>query len=130
MEQPSSSEKKCESIFYNLLECHRRNGDQNILATSYLREFSETERCDTYHDFSSLREDIKKRLGPETSERIDKCEETEKDFSVATQVCLHYHRWHEKHLLGCIDLLAVDTVPDIRSSRKNFCCFWDLYGRI
>jgi hypothetical protein len=94
--------KKCESIFFNILECHRRNGDQNILATSYLREFSETARCDEYHDFSSLREDIIKRLGPETLDRIEKYEETEKDLSVATQVCLHYHRWHEKHLLGAL----------------------------
>jgi hypothetical protein len=104
---------RCESIYYNLLECHRRSGDQNVLATAYLREFWETRRCDSFHDFAPLRNDIENRLGSGVLQRIITCDETDKDLLLATQSCFHYHRWHEKHLVSALtwsDWLKYQTI--------------------
>ncbi len=64
IEKKKEERGQCESIYYNLLECHRRSGDQNVLATSYIREFWETQRCYNFH-FAPLRNDIENRLGGE-----------------------------------------------------------------
>jgi hypothetical protein len=95
-------QKKCESIYYNLLECHRKRGDQQILATFYIREFWETQKCDQVHDFSPLRNDLEKYLGKERLTRILGRREAEDDLVDAAQACFHYHRWHEKNLVAAL----------------------------
>lgn len=122
---------RCESIYCNLLECCGRSGDQNHLATSYLREFWETRRCDSFHDFAPLRNDIESRLGSEALKRIINCDETNKDLLLATQVCLHYHRSHEKHLVGALtwsDWMKYQTVDRGERTLAGFGIFGAGYG--
>jgi hypothetical protein len=94
--------KKCESIYYNLLECHRKKGDQNILATFYIREFWHTKRCDKFHDFTPFRNELENHIGKPSLDRILTRQDVDSDLVNATQACLHYHRWHEENLVAAL----------------------------
>jgi len=56
------NEAKCQSIYYNLLVLSTRNIGPKY---GFIVELAQTLRCDSYHDFSTLREEYMKYLGDE-----------------------------------------------------------------
>jgi hypothetical protein len=104
---------KCHSIFQNLVHCQSA---KDIVASAYIREFFETERCDDVVDFSARRNELSMKLNrddPKRLERVRSFKDTQDDEKVCAQVCIHYHRWHNKQLVAALswpDWIAYHTV--------------------
>ncbi|RYE59300.1 MAG: hypothetical protein EOP48_01290 [Sphingobacteriales bacterium] len=97
--------KKCYSIYQNLVHCQSSLSGKDILASAYIREFFETSRCDGLHDFSPFRGELESRINVGDSKRLDrviKFEENDVDEKVCAQACIHYHKWHNKHLVKAL----------------------------
>lgn len=126
-EEKKLREKKCQSIFLNLLT----TGSEKFTdadAPAYIREFFQTARCDDVFDFSeerkSLQESINSKKAPGTAPdtaldtdldtdpdkppekallRILYYKEVEGDQRRANQAVIHYKTWHERRLLKALD---------------------------
>lgn len=99
----SVEKKKCQSIYQNLLECRQ---EKDILASAYIREFFETSRCDAEYNFKPFREEYKTRIDKSDPQRLDRLltfAETEVDEKIAAQACMHYAKWHNKHLVSALN---------------------------
>ena len=96
-------EKKCHSIFKNLVKCQARN---DIPASAFIREFFQTKRCDRFTDFSTFRKDIEMKLSEDEDQqrlvRILRYKERDEDEKVAAQTCIHYGECHNKLLVQAL----------------------------
>lgn len=95
-------QKKCNSIFANLL---RNHGSKDLLASAYIREFFETFRCDDVHDMSMHREEYRGKVDADEKGRLARIlsfKKTDMDEKVAAQAALHYNEWHETALVKAL----------------------------
>jgi len=115
---------KCQTLYLNLLDCHRKRKNpelhlstfqmpilrhsRNISASTYVREFDETYRCDEFFDFSKDRLDLKNKMNKKDAnlyDRVINFEETFDDEKIAAQACIHYNKWHQTQLVRSLTLL-------------------------
>lgn len=92
----------CQSIYRNLLQA---SGGANIRAPAvYIRELSETARCDHVHDFSRVRNAYQRKLGADAATRIRDYQETEEDERRAQQAVVQNLDWTDGELLRAANL--------------------------
>jgi len=65
-------------------------GLHTVLASAYIREFLQTERCDKFSDLGQQRDAYKKFVGQEALTRIAEYKETLVDERKAAQAVMHY----------------------------------------
>ena len=96
---------KCQTIYQNLIDCHKDRSGVSLLSSLYVKEFQETGRCDQFSDFSSHRNDLKRKINesdPHRVDRIMKCEETIMDDKFAASACVHYNKFHQLQLVKAL----------------------------
>ena len=97
-----ANKAKCNSIYRTLL---RHNKGGTIPATTYIREFFETARCDHVSNFAPQREEYTKMIGNAdvgSLARIMAYDGTAKDEEIAIQAVVHYAHWHKQHLVASL----------------------------
>lgn len=92
---------KCQSIYRNLLQARGVAVAQNPAV--FIRELSETSRCDCFYDLGDVRRAYHAKVGKEGMDRIATFDETEKDEKRAQQAVVHYYDWTQRHLLKALD---------------------------
>ena len=92
---------KCQTIYLTLLELHYK--PDSVLASTFIREFFQTETCDEFNDFKPDRDDLRDHIGSVTLNKILTYDENEQDERKATQTALHYYHWHQKRLKLCLN---------------------------
>jgi hypothetical protein len=93
----------CASIYWNLIELHETKSNFN--ASSIVREFWQTERCDKIGtDFSGHREAFKNYLSPEVTDRIMNYTSTDVDKEKSIDAVGHYYSYTQKILVQALPL--------------------------
>jgi len=82
-----SEGERCQFIFLNLLRLRKHI---DLAPAAYIREFFQTERCDGASDLRHQRDAYRRFLGPESSARIAKYDETRVDERRAAHAVMHY----------------------------------------
>jgi hypothetical protein len=103
-----NTNKKCLYIVRNLLRCLEKKGMDSLVATTYLREWKQTEQCDETLktvDFKEIRNSIEIATTPDVMRRVETFTETERDMNVALQTVTHYREWHRKVLTSNLPFL-------------------------
>jgi hypothetical protein len=108
-------EAKCNSIYYNLLT------SKDVPACSYIREFSETERCDNVFNMQPHREELLQRLKDDkTRARIFSNDETEKDQRIAADAVFHYNHYHSSKLIAALTWSSKIQYHTIYRAERTF----------
>ena len=95
--------ERCQSIYWNLIKI-LESGKSQRNPTLFIREFFQTERCDSYSDLSKEREAYKNKIGDEALENIFNFRETICDEKKCAQAVLHYGYWNQKRLISSLNL--------------------------
>lgn len=97
--------EKCQSIYMNLL----LSGLRDVSASTYLKEWNETKRCDTLSlvvDLKSIREANERYIEEQskgTMERILTGNVTREDEQRAMNCAYHYKFYHDRQLLQALE---------------------------
>lgn len=108
--------QQCDSMYLNLLET--RGVVKNTVATAFVREFFETEWCDDIYNMSDHRQEYTERINDNNyyndddsrsssssssrMERVFNFTSNERDELIAAQAVIHFHHWHESHLIDAL----------------------------
>ena len=92
----------CQSIYRNLLQLTLQESKGEITASAFVSEVFQTQRCDHFKDLSDLRDRFSTFMGHETTERVLRCEQTERDEDHAYRAVIHYNHWLQQRLRECL----------------------------
>lgn len=96
-----TSNFKCQLIYMNLLKMiSATTGEAS--ASTYIREFAQTGRCNDFCNLWEVQTAVKTFLGIASLNRLMQREETEKDERAAADALVHYNLWAQKELQQCL----------------------------
>lgn len=101
---------KCNSIYTTLLSMHRNKSVLGVPASTYIREFWDTERCDRVSNLTPQREQLRTRINHSDPDRLARMltfNETKQDEDIAMQAVYHYSSQHTHCLQNSLTFSSV-----------------------
>lgn len=91
---------RCQTIAWNILQLMTVTQNTSITASTLMREFFQTSRCDNFYspEVKKLRTDIGDYLGPTSLEKLDAYDEDENTERRCSQAFVHYNAWTKQVL--------------------------------
>lgn len=91
---------RCQTIAWNILQLMTVTQNTSITASTLMREFFQTSRCDNFYspEVKKLRTDIGDYLGPGSLQKLDSYDEDENTERRCSQAIVHYSAWTKQVL--------------------------------